>query len=94
MEGERSEDEKMALMARITTLEGEWDRQQGEEHVLTGQLKRLQDDLRRINRQLEKGQGEKATLEEKIGQWRGQRLSRCGQYTYMCNVTTLYMYCT
>ena len=35
--------------------------------MLANQLKRLQDDLRRVNRQLEKGQGEKALLAEKIG---------------------------
>ena len=34
-----------------------------------GQLKRLQDDLRRVNTQLEQGQKEKASLDEKIGQW-------------------------
>lgn len=48
-------------------LESEWERQQSDEHVLTNQLKRLQDDLRRVNRQLEKQQTEKDTLEEKIG---------------------------
>ena len=48
-------------------LESEWERQQSDEHVLANQLKRLQDDLRRVNRQLEKEQTEKDILEEKIG---------------------------
>ena len=48
-------------------LESEWEHQQGEEHVLRNQLKRLTDDLRRVNRQLEKRQKEKGNLEEKIG---------------------------
>ena len=48
-------------------LDSEWEHQQGEEQVLRNQLKRLQDDLRRVNRHLERGQGEKAILEEKIG---------------------------
>ncbi len=55
------------LLCPLQELEGHWESQQGEEHLLTNQLKRLQDDLRRVNRQLEKGQSEKATLEEKIG---------------------------
>ena len=48
-------------------MEGEWEHQQGEEHILRSQLKRLQDDLRRVNRQLEKEQKEKSNMEEKIG---------------------------
>ena len=48
-------------------LEAEWERQQGEEQLLRNQLKKVQDDLRRVNAHLEKGQGERAVLEEKIG---------------------------
>ena len=36
--------------------------------MLRTQLKRLQDDLRRVERHVEKGQREKAILEEKIGE--------------------------
>ena len=49
-------------------LEGEWAWQQGEEAMLRSQLKRLQDNLRRTERHAEKGQREKAILEEKIGE--------------------------
>ena len=48
-------------------LEAEWERQQGEEQLLRNQLKKVQDDLRRVNAHLEKGQGERDVLEEKIG---------------------------
>lgn len=51
----------------VQELEKEWEHQQGEEHILRSQLKRLQDDLRRVNRHLEKEQKEKNNLEEKIG---------------------------
>jgi chromosome segregation ATPase len=66
LDGERTDDEKVALNTRIKELEEEWVRQQGEEALLSGQLKRLQDDLRRVNTQLEQGQKEKASLDEKI----------------------------
>ena len=99
LDGERTDDEKVALNARIKVsfsygqltikqplgaqldllgcpiqcivqeLEEEWVRQQGDESMLSGQLKRLQDDLRRVNTTLEQGQKEKASLDEKIGQW-------------------------
>lgn len=48
-------------------LEAEWERQQAEEQLLRNQLKKVQDDLRRVNAHLEKGQGERDVLEEKIG---------------------------
>ena len=51
----------------LQELEAEWERQQGEEQLLRNQLKKVQDDLRRVNAHLEKGQGERAVLEEKIG---------------------------
>ena len=59
------------LLALLHTqeLEAECERQHGQESMLSGQLKRLQDDLRRVNLQLEQGRREKATLDEKIGQW-------------------------
>ena len=44
---------------------------QAEEVQLRTQLKRLGDDLRRVNRQLEIGQKDKAILEEKIGKFVG-----------------------
>ena len=96
LDGERTDDEKVALNARIKVsfsygqltikqpldaqldllgcpivqeLEEEWVRQQGDESMLSGQLKRVQDDLRRVNTTLEQGQKEKASLDEKIGQW-------------------------
>ena len=49
-------------------MESEWEHQLGEEHVLRNQLKRLQDDLRRVNRHLEGEQKEKDNLKEKIGE--------------------------
>ena len=52
----------------VQGLESEWEHQQEEEHILRNQLKRLQDDLRRVNRQLEKEQKEKSNMEEKIGE--------------------------
>ena len=58
----------MFLCMCMQELEGEWEHQQEEEHILRSQLKRLQDDLRRVNRQLEKEQKEKDTLKEKIGE--------------------------
>ena len=50
-------------------LETEWERQQGQEQLLRNQLKRLQDDLRRVNWQLGKGKEERDILEEKIGMY-------------------------
>ena len=50
-------------------LESEWERQQGQEALLAAQLKRIQDDLRRVNHQLEGGRKEKTSLDEKIGQY-------------------------
>ena len=48
-------------------LEGEWGRQQSQEQLLGTQLKRLQDDLRRVHQHMDSGQREKSTLEDKIG---------------------------
>ena len=54
-------------MCILQELEAEWERQQGEEQLMRNQLKKVQDDLRRVNAYLEKGQGERDVLEEKIG---------------------------
>lgn len=54
-------------MCIFQELEAEWERQQGEEQLLRNQLKKVQDDLRRVNAHLEKGQGERDILVEKIG---------------------------
>ena len=59
---------KYTIRVVLQELEGEWEHQQGEEHILRNQLKRLQDDLRRVNRELEKEQKEKSNMEEKIGE--------------------------
>lgn len=48
-------------------LEKDCERQQGEELLVQSQLKRVQEDLRRINRDIAKGLQKKLTLEEKIG---------------------------
>ena len=60
-------DTQHKTLYNVQELEGEWERQQGEESLLSGQLKRLQDDLRRVTIQLEQGRKEKAVLDEKIG---------------------------
>lgn len=54
-------------------LEEDWGRQQGEEVLVQSQLKRVQEDLRRINRDIAKGLKKKMTLEEKIGEGRDGR---------------------
>lgn len=48
-------------------LEVFWERQQGEELLVQSQLKRVQEDLRRVNRDIAKGLKKKLSLEEKIG---------------------------
>lgn len=49
-------------------LEEEWERQQSEELLVQSQLKRVQEDLRRINRDIAKGLNMKLSLEDKIGE--------------------------
>ena len=52
----------------VQMLEEDWQRQQGEELLVQSQLKRVQEDLRRINRDIAKGLKKKLNLEEKIGE--------------------------
>lgn len=52
-------------------LDEDWERQQGEELLVQSQLKRVQEDLRRINRDIAKGLKKKLTLKEKIGEREG-----------------------
>ena len=49
-------------------LEGEWERQQGEEMLVQSQLKRVQEDLRHVNRDIAKGLKKKLSLKDKIGE--------------------------
>jgi len=58
-------------------LEQEWTRQEGDEVLLKNQLKRLHEDLRRVNRAAEKELKKKLDLEDKAGksralQWGGK----------------------
>jgi UDP-glucose:O-linked fucose beta-1,3-glucosyltransferase len=66
LQGERSNEEKMALNNKIKDLSGRLDEQQATEAMLQNQLKRLGDDLRRATRQLEKTRKEKADVTSKI----------------------------
>lgn len=66
LQGERSDDEKLQLQARIKELEVEWEKQQVGAQLLQNQLKRLQDDLRKVSRQLDKDSKEKAINTGKI----------------------------
>lgn len=51
----------------LQELEGEWDKQHQAEVVLRNQLKQLQDELRRVDRNLTKSQANKQALMGKIG---------------------------
>jgi UDP-glucose:O-linked fucose beta-1,3-glucosyltransferase len=66
LDGERTEDEKALLTEKIKELENEWCSQHQTETLLQNQLKRLQDDLRRTMRDVEKSHGEKNILIGKI----------------------------
>jgi chromosome segregation ATPase len=54
MQGDRSEEEQTKLNAKFKELESESSRQLHEEALLKNQLKKLQDDLRRVSRSLER----------------------------------------
>lgn len=52
----------------IKVLEKEWERQQGEELLVQSQLKRVQEDLRHVNRDIARGLKKKLSLTDKIGE--------------------------
>lgn len=66
----------MNLVFHFQMLEQDWERQLNDEQLLKSQLKRLQEDLRRVSRKAEKDLSKKCSLEEKIGQYMG--CSTCG----------------
>ncbi|XP_064639257.1 coiled-coil domain-containing protein 39-like [Lineus longissimus] len=66
MQGERSNEEKIQLEAKIRELTEELDSKNSTFALLDIQLKRLQDDIRRVKRDLEKSGKEKADLTSKI----------------------------
>ncbi|XP_046349187.1 coiled-coil domain-containing protein 39-like isoform X1 [Haliotis rufescens] len=66
MSGERSNEEKIQLEARIAELTGELDNKNSTHVLLTSQLKRLQDDIRRVTRELGESGAEKSDLTSKI----------------------------
>ncbi|XP_065888087.1 coiled-coil domain-containing protein 39-like [Dysidea avara] len=59
LQGERSDDEKIQLQTKIKELEAEWESQQNSAQILQHQLKRLQDDLRKVSRHLDRDCKEK-----------------------------------
>lgn len=66
MQGERSNEEKIQLEAKIKDLTDELEQKNNTHTLLTLQLKRLQDDIRRVSRELEKSGSEKDDLTSKI----------------------------
>ena len=62
MQGEHSNEEKVALEARIKELSDHLEERQQAHTLLNAQLKRLQDDIRRAKRDLEKSNLEMADL--------------------------------
>lgn len=66
LKGERSNEEKVALEQKIKELTDDLDQKQNTHTLLTLQLKRLQDDIRRVRRELEKSGAEKGDLTSKI----------------------------
>ncbi|XP_005105331.1 coiled-coil domain-containing protein 39 [Aplysia californica] len=66
MQGEHNTEEKAQLEAKVNQLQGDLDAKNQTHTLLTLQLKRLQDDLRRENRELEETHQEKADLTVKI----------------------------
>ncbi|XP_060558012.1 coiled-coil domain-containing protein 39-like [Ruditapes philippinarum] len=66
MQGERSNEEKIHLEAKIKDLTDELEQKNNTHTLLTLQLKRLQDDIRRVSRELEKNGSEKNDLTSKI----------------------------
>lgn len=66
MQGERSNEEKIALEAKIKDLNEDLEQRNNTHTLLTLQLKRLQDDIRRVKRDWEKSASEKCDLTSKI----------------------------
>lgn len=66
LQGERSTEEMDALNARIEELTASLDDKNNTHTLLGTQLKRLQDDIRRVKRELDKTGSEKADLTSKI----------------------------
>lgn len=66
MQGEQSNEEKLQLEAKIKELTEELEQKSHTRHMLSLQLKRLQDDVRRVKRDLEKSTTEKDSLTSKI----------------------------
>ncbi|RDD47548.1 Coiled-coil domain-containing protein 39 [Trichoplax sp. H2] len=68
LQGEVGTDEKEKLTVRAKELTTQCEKEQATKALLTNQMKRLQDDLRRTNRELEKSKKEKDALTTKIGE--------------------------
>ncbi|KAK6195619.1 hypothetical protein SNE40_001008 [Patella caerulea] len=66
MQGEKSNEEKLHLEAKIVSLTKELENKQATHTLLTNQLKRLQDDVRRVTYDLQKTGAEKNDLTSKI----------------------------
>ncbi|KAK3603714.1 hypothetical protein CHS0354_023327 [Potamilus streckersoni] len=66
MQGERSNEEKIQLEAKIKELTDDLEQKNNTHTLLTLQLKRLQDDIRRVSRELEKSGAEKFDFTSKI----------------------------
>lgn len=66
MQGETSNEEKVQLEARIKELTENLGDKNDTHSLLTLQLKRLQDDIRRVKRELDKSAAEKADMTSKI----------------------------
>lgn len=62
MQGEHSNEEKLTLEARIKELTEHLEERQQAHTLLNAQLKRLQDDIRRAKRDLEKSNQEMSGL--------------------------------
>jgi len=68
LQGERSNEENKQLEIRIKQLSEFLESHQARHNMLTAQLKKLSDDLRRASRQLSSGADEKKDLANKIGE--------------------------
>ena len=66
MQGEQSNDEKMQLEQKIKQLNNELDERIQTRNLLSLQRKRLQDDVRRVKRDLHKTKASKDELTSKI----------------------------
>uniref|UniRef100_A0A7M5X734 Coiled-coil domain-containing protein 39 n=2 Tax=Clytia hemisphaerica TaxID=252671 RepID=A0A7M5X734_9CNID len=68
LQGDRTNEEKNQLNEKIKQLTGILEGHQNKQTMLTAQLKKLGDDLRRANRDLSKGEDETKNLTNKIGE--------------------------